>query len=274
MDIASIIASHGDVDVTLDSVSALQHTLTHDITVVVDGLNASAFQKPSIQELLRAYASLELVTGFRHGLPKSPYRNVALSLKRSFERFPNHDWHVYSEYDVLFRTDQIVRSLETAARMDVSLLGFCGIAESADLSFAEAVSGVNITKPYYMLGCCMFFSRKFMEQLVSRNFFERFLFSTASFTDGSIPRYDGFDFSEHLYPSLARSLGGDVGVLSTWDGRRWHGSGKRYPVRWKPELTEVDDEASIVHPVKSYDNKIRKDARLGRNKRADDLCNT
>jgi hypothetical protein len=104
---------------------------------------------------------------------------------------------------------------------------------------------------YYLLGCCQFFHRDFVEKLVEIDFFDKFLAATNQFSHGYLPGYNGYDISEHLYPTLARKFGGNIGVFSTYEQPdRWHGSYKVFPMRWQPQLTEEDDysEASLLHP--------------------------
>jgi len=96
-----------------------------------------------------------------------------------------------------------------------------------------------------------------------------------------------FDISEELIPTLAYYLGGKIGSLSFWgDGCThphnavagvnempttsqqselpgnslgWYGNYRKYPVRWKPDLNVNENfiEASIMHPLKTYDHPIR-----------------
>jgi hypothetical protein len=119
--------------------------------------------------------------------------------------------------------------------------------------------GEPLNNSYYLLGCCQFFHRDFINKLNEIDFFDRFLNLTNGFTR-NFPNYNGYDISEHMYPSLCRHFGGNIGVLSTCDEfGKWHGSYQYYPVRWRPDISEIDEfkNASIIHPVKSFENPIR-----------------
>ena len=76
-----------------------------------------------------------------------------------------------------------------------------------------------------------------------------------------MPGYSAYDVSEHLYPSLCRQYGGNIGVFSSFDEHgHWHGHYRSYPIRFTPQLnadTENYPEATILHPIKDYDHPIR-----------------
>jgi hypothetical protein len=164
------------------------------------------------------------------------------------------------EYDCLVGSDRFMRNLKLAEEMGVWNLGTNGRMDpDISLSLVEALVGSKFSEVYYMLGACQFFNKKFMEKLVEIDFFNRFLHLTNHFTEGFMPNYAGYDVSEHIYPTLARYFGGNTGVFSKWYNDRWHGSYQYFPIRWKPEITEEENfpEASIIHPLKTFDHPIR-----------------
>ncbi|CAE7860201.1 unnamed protein product [Symbiodinium microadriaticum] len=204
--------------------------MTENVLVVVDGAAWDKFKDIPLPA--------EKMKGFKHGVPKSPYRNVALGLYMLSERHPDADWYCYCEEDVLFTSPRFRYNLQMADRMDVWMLGSDGHVDNKQMALIESLVGGKLTKCYYLLGCCQFFSKKFINKLKEINFFERFLALTNEFPAGHFPNYDGYDISEHLYPTLARHFGGNIGVFATWDReeQQWHGSHEYYPIRWKPEL--------------------------------------
>jgi hypothetical protein len=149
-----------------------------------------------------------------------------------------------------------------AEDMDVWMLGNDGHVDEQVMPMIQAMIGENLKSSYYLLGCCQFFHRKFMNKLKDINFFERFLNITSNFSNGQFPFYSGYDLSEHMYPSLCRHFGGNIGVFATWDGvkKEWHGASEFFPMRWRPDIDpEVDPfrDASIIHPLKDFDHPIR-----------------
>jgi hypothetical protein len=172
------------------------------------------------------------------------------------------------EYDVLFASDRFRKNLEIADKKDVWMLGNDGHVDDKQLPLIESLVGSKFRSTYYLLGCCQFFSWKFLAKLQEIDFFERFLFLTNQFSPGVFPAYGGYDISEHLYPTLCRHFGGAVGVFATWDRGKWHGAYRHFPMRWRPELdpeTENFAEASILHPLKNYNHPIRAYHRERRN---------
>ncbi len=99
-----------------------------------------------------------------------------------------------------------------------------------------------------------------MSKLQEINFFEKFLTLTSGFGNGFFPFYSGYDLSEHMYPTLCRHFGGNIGVFASYDKNEWHGRGDIFPMRWRPEIdfeTENFPEASIFHPLKDLNHPIR-----------------
>lgn len=252
MELAVVLNVHGDPGLNIDTLDSIFKYATDNVLVVVDG---AAWKNYSKCEMRAAK-----VKGFYHNVPKSPYRNMALGLKLLLEQWPSADWYCYSEGDVLFASNRFLKALTHAEKMGVWMLGNDGHVDSVRMPIIETMAKIKPKSTYYLLGCCQFFSRHFMEKLLEFDFFDRFLFLTSAFDPGYFPAYNGYDINEHMYPTLCRSFGGAIGVFATWSNDQWHGSYEIFPMRWKPELdpdTENFPDASILHPIKKYMHPIR-----------------
>lgn len=248
--IATILSVHNDVDLVLDTLDSVLEYMTEDVLLLIDGAS---------KEFDNIDLPVHKLKGFRHGITKSPYKNVALGLKNVVELFPDADWYCYLEYDCLITSIRFKYNLEMATDRDIWMLGCDGHVDDKDIPLVSAMLKTPLNSSYYLLGACQFFSKFFMEKLKEINFFDRFLSLTNEFSGGDMPGYSGYDVSEHLYPTLCRQFGGNIGVFSSWDNteEKWHGSHEVFPVRWQPEITEKYTEASIYHPLKNYDSPIR-----------------
>lgn len=262
MDIAVVLNIHGKIDVVKDTIDSINFHGTNKIITIIDG----AFWPQLKEESLDAAK----VEGFYHNAPKAPYRNVALGLKTIFETYPNVNWYCYTEYDTLFTSERFKKNLELAENKKVWMMGNDGQIANEELPLIQAMFKNKFKNSYYLLGSCLFFHRDFLAELDKINFFDKFLNLTNSFKDGFFPYYKGYDLSEHLYPTLCRHLGGNIGVFAHYDyDGTWHGSYKYFPIRWRPEIdpdTENFTEASIIHPLKDYSHPIRVQHREKRQK--------
>ncbi len=252
MEIAVVMNAHKPSDVIVDTLDSICRYVSRNVLVVVDGKGWHKFESESLP--------VAKVKGFPHGLPKAPYKNVAFGLMMAADQWPEADWYCYCEYDVLFGSDRFKQNLKMADDMGVWMLGSDGRIDSRTMPLVESIVGNPFKDCYYMIGCCQFFSASYMKKLKEIRFFDRFLTMTNNFSASQFPKYDGYDISEHMYPTMARHFGGNLGVFATWDGHRWHGS-EYYTVRWRPDLEEdVDKYANccIMHPIKEYDHPVRK----------------
>jgi hypothetical protein len=258
MQIAAVLNGHLP-DLILDTLDSISLFMTDKVLVIID---AESYWRFESVDLLA-----HKIEGFRHGANRAPYRNVALGLMTAAEKWPDVDWYCYCEHDVLFGSERFKHNLSMAAEKNIWMLGSDGHVDDVQMPLVESLIGEKLTNGYYLIGCCQFFSRAFIDTLKKINFFERFLTMTNGFSRGYLPGYSGYDISEHMYPTLARHFGGNIGVFATWYQDEWHGPYQYYPVRWKPELDpdkENFPEASILHPLKKFDNPIRE---YHRNKR-------
>ena len=247
MQISAIVNTHAESDVVLDTLDSIKTYMTDQIVTVVDG---DCGKIPSS------------IQGCMHHSYRAPFRNMAFGMLNVIEKFPNSDWYCYLEYDCLIASSRFKENLKLADDMNVWMLGNDGHVDDVKIPIIESLVGEKLKSPYYLIGACQFFSQKFIQKLNEINFFNRFLNLTNGMADGVFPHYNGYDISEHMYPTLARHFGGNIGVFATYDyvKRKWHGSYRYFPIRWKPELdsdNENFEEASILHPLKSFDHPIR-----------------
>lgn len=262
MKIAVVLNAHGHTELTLDTISSIRQYVTDRILVVVDGAHWSWGESVD----LPAYK----LQGLVHNYVKGPYRNYTFGLYHAHKMWPDMDWYCYTEYDALFASESFKDDLKNE---------WCvGIDErTGDYKFPllEAMLKEEIEVSKYLLGCCVFHNGEFVRHLADMNFFERFLFLTNDFPKGFFPGYEeqgGYDFGEHLYPTLAHHFGGEVKGLSRWQENPgvWRGDFRKYPIRWKPELDPQGEnfpEAAIMHPVKSYNHVLRQQQRVIRRRK-------
>jgi hypothetical protein len=186
------------------------------------------------------------------------------------------DWYCYAEYDVLFASDKFKSYLRFAEENNVWMVGFDGHFHREPLPAVQHLIGQPFKASVYLLGCCQFMHRNFFDALKRYDFFPRFLRSTKSYEYGFYPLYNNYDLSEQMYPTLCHNFGGGVGSLSSGSENGWMadysscpdrymetgwwGDYSYFPVRYQPEIcfeTENFREASIIHPVKTYDHPLR-----------------
>jgi len=251
----AILNAHDHADVVDDTISSIKSYMTDDIMVVVDGAHWKEFSKNKFD----AY----LLEGLWHNYSRSPYRNVALGLIQTAKKWPNADWYCYLEYDCLFTSSDFKRNVERSGMMGYVCLGFDHRRQKMKLPLLDKILKQPIRKLEYLLGCCVFYEGRFIRK--ASPVLERLLLFTNDFTQGFFPEYEkqgGYDFMEHFMPTLARCYG-RVGGMCRWNEQSKHwtdGDYKKYTVRFRPELTESEifEQSSICHPVKEFDNPVRK----------------
>jgi len=250
--IATVINAHKNLELLLDTIDSIKTFVTDDILVVTDAAG----------ELKNIKLPTYQIEGFYHNSTRSPYRNVALGLGKAYELFPEADWFLYCEPDCLFTSSDFKYNLTIADHNDIWVLGNDVQKDRIKLLLIEQIIKENINVSYYNLGCCVFYCNEFIQRLVEIDFFDKLINISNHFTEGFFPKYNGYDLSEHLYPTLCVHFGGDVGTFASWDSNKkeWSGNYRRFPMRWKPEidLSEVYPETCILHPNKSVNSEIRK----------------
>lgn len=251
MIISTVLNAHDNTELVLDTLDSIKTFLGDNVLVIVDG---AAWDTWGNQVKLPAYK----IRGFNHDFNRAPYRNLTYGLKTIYDMWPDSDWFCYTEYDVLFTSSRIKEDLRIANEQNIWCLG--NDLRIADMKFPylENILNIKLNQSYYLLGCCVFHNQKFIKKLTEEKFFDKFLSATNEFTQGYFPDYEeqgGYDFGEHLYPTLANYYGGSVGQFAVWNQflEQWNGTQfKKYPMRWKPEITWEDNfsEAVIMHPLK------------------------
>lgn len=254
MSVAIFMNAHDDTELVLDTIESVTAYVTSDMVTVVDG----SFWESWGEEL---ELPVHKMCGFRHKSQASPYRNILLGMKTAFELFPFREWYGYIEPDVLFGSSHILKDLQSMQE-DVYLVGFDHRSTDAKFEFLDRIVGMSCPGKY-VLGCCFFLRREFVRRLIESNFVDRFLEMTNELQAGYFPGYDRsqvYDFAEHLFPSMAAVCHGGIHGISFFDvyANQWVGD-DRYLMRWQPAITEQDpyQYATIMHPVKSYDDPIR-----------------
>lgn len=257
MNIAVILNAHENSPVLRDTLESVRHHWTDNVLLVADGKNWSQFKDDDSIPALK-------LEGFYHGKDSAPYRNVCLGLMKAWESWGDSaDWYCYMEYDCLVGSDETKNHLKMAEDLGFWLLGNDHRIEDKSIPFLDAFQKSKL-KINYLLGCCLFYNKRFMKTLSDHNFFDRFLNFT-NFNDWSIDMVDArgkshmvYDVSEFLYPTLAIHYGGKVGELACWEGSGWRGNFEHYPMRFRPDLSEEFPQACVMHPLKEYESPARK----------------
>ena len=259
MNIATVLNVHDDTDCVVDTIESIQKYVGERILVVVDG---ASWEKWGKNLQISAYK----LEGFWHGCNRAPYRNMALGMKQAWQLWGQEiDWICYTEYDCLFGSDEFKEYLKKSAELGAWCVGNDFRQSNLKFPLLERMLKAEFNFSAYLLGCCVFYKSDFIRKLVEIDFFNRFLYLTNEFSKGFFPGYEeqgGYDLSEHLYPTLATHLGGKVAQLAVWSeaSGAWAGEYKKFPFRFRPELEiseNLHEFASILHPVKNYNNAIR-----------------
>jgi hypothetical protein len=163
MNIVTILNAHENDACVLDTIDSIRAYVGERIMLLTDGL------KWSWAEALEA--PVYKLKGFKHGANKAPYRNIALALQNALDLW-DFDWLCYTEYDALFGSDRYRKNLELADQRDVWMLGNDGHVDAQPIPLVESMCGLEVKHSYYLLGCCQFFSRKFLNILLGAGFFQ------------------------------------------------------------------------------------------------------
>lgn len=254
MKIATVLNIHNDENLVKDTVDSIIKYSSKDVMCIVDATSTAWAEE------FGECIGVPLHRGFFHNYPKSPYRNVALALNLISE-VHDADWYCVTEPDVLFTSSNFKIDLEEKEKLGFWCIGNDHRVQNHKLPYIEKTFDLNFTHSEYLLGCCVFYHKDFVKKLKEINFFNKFLTLVNCFPKGEYPNFKEYDISEHLYPTLARHLGGRVGGLAHFDTaqQRWLGKFEKYPMRWKPELdpSECFEHACIMHPIKDYFHPIR-----------------
>ena len=263
MEITAVLHTHGQPEVTRDTIESVMTFMTDKVLLLIDDAGYDKFDIPALPVFS--------LRGFYHGFPRSPYRNICLGLLNAFQKWPDSDWYCYIEYDALVGSPTFRKDLEQAERDNVWLIGNDFRRKQEDLKkpirlvLIETMLKTKFDEIFYLLGAVLFYHKKFVRRLVHSNFLEQFLYMTNCFQQGFFPGYVGpaaWDLIEHLMPTLAKHWGGEVQQFAKWSDKSfsWVGNNyRRYPIRWQPDLTHIEEaiQATIMHPLKTYDHPIR-----------------
>lgn len=265
MKLAAMMRADRSPEVVVDTLSSVRRWMTKDVMILLDPSGEIANQPIDFP----AY----VLEGFRHDDDApSNYRSIALGLMKIQEIFPDADWYCVLDYDTLVASDYFKLDLKKAEKKNAWMAGNFLRRSKMKLPYLDKIIKQKIDEYVYLLGCCVFYKKEFLQLLSEKNFFHRFLVMTNDFSNGFFPDYRigcGYDLSEHLYPTLASLYGGEVYELARWYELQyeWHGDYEHYPMRWRPELSPYTEhflEASLLHPLKNYDHPIREYHRMKR----------
>lgn len=244
MKIAAILNVHDYLDLVLDTLDSIHTWVTDDAIVLVDGKHWDKFE-PHLNE----FKDGQIFKGLDHGHYSSPFRNIALALKISYEKYPNHDWHAYTEYDLLFVKDSFKEDLKNSTA-DV-IANDVRWKKTNVSSLFEDIVGNAPQNGCTMLGCCVFYRGSYIKELVERGILDRLIDLTKDLKKGRFPGYTGYAFEEFFFPTVAENMGFKVEQSGFWSEKKgW--LNKKYLARFKPniEMNEIDSTTAIIHPCK------------------------
>lgn len=255
MKITAIVHTHGQPEVTQDTIDSINYYMTDRILVLVDEAGWHHFDQEK-------FKNVALLKGFKHGFYKAPYRNVILGLLTAWNYWQDSDWFFYIEYDGLVGSSSFYKDLDFLAKNNVWIAGNdYRRNQKVKFSLVELMLKTKFREVFYLLGAVLFIHQNFMKQ--AKEFFEKFLYYTNDFQDDFFPGYTAWDLTEHLLPTMAKHLGGNIGQFARWDQTLhfWsEGNYRKYPIRWRPDLFLVPEEyfqSSILHPLKTFSHPIR-----------------
>lgn len=244
MELSIVVNAHNNERLLDDTIDAIKTYCTKDYIVLVDGASWQWGKK----------LKHPVLKGFYHNYSKGPYRNMTLGLRELIKAYPNSDWYCYCEHDVLFCSSEFKKTLKQAQNQNIWLLGNDLRFHDFDFSYLENIIGETFKHTAYLLGCCVFFNKVFLKHLQNIDFFDKFLTMTNGFDNGFFPRFEEYDFGEHLYATLANHFG-SVAQLARWHPIKKVWEGSDYLMRWNSEVE--DENAWIIHPSKNVDGKAR-----------------
>lgn len=249
MKIACVLNSHGNTDITADTIDALRTYVTKDILMIVDGATWNSWGKNVDLPVLK-------LEGLYHKYHKGCYKNMVYGIQAAAELWNNEvDYLLYVEADVLFTSDKFKEDLIKFKEQAIWCIGNAGRVETTPIPFLDNILGFNCQAYCYLLGCCLFLDSFFIKKLQAINFFNRFLSMTNSLDKDFFPTFKGYDIGEFLFPTLAVHLGGKFHHFASYNAPlgHWVGDFKKYPMRWQPEIRmeEIYPETCIIHPSKT-----------------------
>jgi len=239
---------HSDPYLARKNIDLIKKNVTNDIVLLVE---KSAYQDWPIEE----FNDVTVVEGFKHNFPRNPYKNVLYNLKTTYEKFPNSDWYVFTEFDNFIINENFKNDFQYINEK-YSLITSDFREVHCDENLFSNCLDINFEKFYCMLGCCYFIKKNLMEALYYQ-VFEKFLTFTSFMPEGFYPNFNQYDIAEVLIPTVCKHNKFDVLNLCRFieEKFKWNGMGKKYAIRFRPNIhfSEVSKKTSIVHPVKEID---------------------
>jgi hypothetical protein len=262
-----------------DTLESIRKYMTKDVVVLMDGWSD-----------IERHINGRVISGLCQGCRGGSHPNRMFGLSNLLECYPDADWYCWFEYDALVASSDFKEDLHKASDDDW-VLGFCVASIPFDLPVLPVIFKREIKSLTYALGAVSFFRGDFIRQLDRDNMFEWVNNSMTVFqgaTQGvGVQKLPGvvlakelYDFGEYVMGTLAAGYGKNIASLSHWNmlqynkqlwrcngiqdyvalERYWYGNHEKYPIRWKPALTQAENVigiSSILHPLKQYDDPIR-----------------
>lgn len=249
MEIATIINVHNNPVMARDTIDSVRAFIGNKILLIVDEKGWSHYADFK-------HPDTTVKKGVYHGAKRSPYKNLSIAMMESYKLWPNVDWYMYIEFDVLIISPVFKEDLIDAMQRGVAAVGVnhCIKSQSNDHWMVKEIL-YNQTEIvcHKLLGAVMCYSNRVIRSLVELDFFDDLLERTKAFKGHDFPDFTEYAVEEILFPSAA-SVFGPVENFKGFVPR-----GNKYPVRFAPEVLphELSAEATIAHPIKDSNNLIR-----------------
>lgn len=236
---------HNNPTLTRKNIDLIKKNVTKNIVLLVE---KSGYKNWPIEE----FNDVIVVEGFKHNFPRNPYKNVLLNLKTTYEKFPNSDWYVFTEFDNFIINDNFKNDFQYINEKYSLITSDFREVYCEENLFSNSIN-MKFNKFYCMLGCCYFIKRNLMEILYHK-VFENFLKFTSLMPEGFYPNFHQYDVAEVLIPTVCIHEKLDVFNICRFkeEENKWGGMSKKYAIRFRPniELEEINKKACIIHPVK------------------------
>ena len=236
---------HDNPELIRKNIDLLKRNVTDNIVLLVE---KSAYQNWPIED----FNDVIVIEGFKHNFPRNPYKNVLFNLKHTYERFPNSDWYVFTEFDNFIVSEKFKNDFQYINENYSLITTDFREVHCEDTLFSNSLE-MKFEKFYCMLGCCYFIKKNLMEALYHQ-VFEKFLTFTSLMPEGFYPNFNQYDVAEVLIPTICMHNKFDVLNLCrfTEEEFEWKGMGKKYAMRFRPNIhfSELSKKTCIVHPVK------------------------
>lgn len=245
MKFAASLNVHANPALARRNIELLKRNVTGNICMLVEG---SAYQNWPIDY----FHDITVIEGFKHNVPRNPYKNVLLNLKKTYENFPNADWYVFSEFDNFIVTEKFKNDFQYLHER-YSLIANDFRHVYCEENLFQNCLNINFEDFYCMLGCCYFIKNNLMKML-HEYVFDNFLNYTSFMPEGYYPNFFQYDVAEVLIPTCCMHFDFNVFNYARFkeEDYLWQGMAKKYMMRFRPNVQfyEVSKMASIIHPIK------------------------